>query len=884
MSDSTTDTRATAYLFGELSTEEASRFEQELEASPKLQEEVAQLREALSAITDEFDGQSMGVSEATRQEIERAIDQAGVAPVPSSSNKRFVWLVVATAASVLILASLALPAVWQGGQEIDTTAMNTVTLQEQLAGEGQTTGVELREAVEERRILEEEALAHDAWVAETEVLNEQIASVELQIQAHKDKIESLSKQTKGFAGQGLSAQPLTASPSLEGKVEPSQLELLRETKSLSDSVQRLVELKKRIPQKPDGEVRAALRPVKPADPLAEPALPKLAESSDAEFGDGDEDALMLMVTPRVMVGDEEEPLARQFSLPGKKSPRDGAEMMMMDEMMMEEEEMMGMGGLGMEAEHAVADFAMMGDMDDAYFETDGLIGAEDEFAMAVENGDAEMLADLMGVETPHEEGRSRDRFEPIDDNPFMTAARQSLSTFSIDVDTAAYAKVRSFLMQQHTKVRPSAVRIEELVNYFPYSYEPPKTDEHPFAATMDIAGCPWNEDHRLARIGIKGKVLDENRPPSNLVFLLDVSGSMDEPNKLPLVIEGMKMLTDQLSENDSVAIVVYAGSSGVVLDSARGDQKHIIHDALSRLKAGGSTNGGEGIVRAYDLARDHFIAGGTNRVILCTDGDFNVGVTGTDQLLEIVKKNAQGNIYLSVLGFGMGNHNDAMLEKVSNQGNGNYAFIDSRAEAQKVLVEEMGGTLVTIAKDVKIQIEFNPKEIKAYRLIGYENRVMAAQDFNDDTKDAGEIGAGHTVTALYELIPADSVSELSVPETDELLYQKKARLSKRAHSGEALTLKLRYKSPEALPGDKSTLLSVPVTDRGKSFDEMDDDFQFAAAVASFGMQLRQSPHQGDTSLAAVEEIASACLSQDPSGLRAEFVAMVQTAQTIYGQP
>lgn len=476
-------------------------------------------------------------------------------------------------------------------------------------------------------------------------------------------------------------------------------------------------------------------------------------------------------------------------------------------------------------------------------------------------------------------GNAGDRHEPIEDNPFLEPINAPLSTFSVDVDTAAYAKVRMYLMQQGAMPRPAAVRIEELVNYFRYDYAPP-TDEHPFAATMDIAECPWNPEHRLARIGIKGKIIEKERPSSNLVFLLDVSGSMNQPNKLPLVIDGMKMLTDQLTENDSVAIVVYAGAAGLVLDSTNGDEKQTIVGALERLKAGGSTNGGQGIQLAYQIARDHFITGGTNRVILCSDGDFNVGVTGTDQLVDIAKENARGNIYLSVLGFGMGNHNDAMMEKISNDGNGNYAFIDSKSEARKVLVEEMGGTLVTIAKDVKIQVEFNPLKISAYRLIGYENRILAAQDFNDDTKDAGEIGAGHTVTALYELVPADGESELSLPSVDDLRYQKKSKPSKEARSNETLTLKLRYKAPDSEPDAESTLIQFPVSDSGKGFSDADTDFQFAASVAAFGMLLRNSPHKGDATFAAVEEIATGGAENDSSGYRAEFIEMVRKAASL----
>ncbi|NND98488.1 MAG: VWA domain-containing protein [Pirellulaceae bacterium] len=476
-----------------------------------------------------------------------------------------------------------------------------------------------------------------------------------------------------------------------------------------------------------------------------------------------------------------------------------------------------------------------------------------------------------------------DRFEPIHDNPFFRVTQAPLSTFSIDVDTAAYSKVRMYLMQHQMLPNPNAVRIEELLNYFDYDYAPP-TDEHPFAAAMQVADCPWNSKHRLARIGIQGKVVDQDRPPSNLVFLLDVSGSMNRPNKLPLVIEGMKMLVDQLSENDSVGIVVYAGAAGMVLDSTSGDRKKSIIDSLDRLKAGGSTNGAQGIQLAYNLARDHFITGGTNRVILCTDGDFNVGVTGTDQLVDLAAENAKGNIFLTVLGFGTGNLNDAMMEQISNKGNGNYAFIDSPDEARKVLVDQMQGTLVTIAKDVKIQVEFNPAEVSAYRLIGYENRVMAAEDFADDKKDAGEIGAGHTVTALYELVPADASDDELVDDDAaggiKLRYQEKLRQRDGAGNGELLTLKLRYKQPT---GTKSTLLEFPIKDDGKTFSQADQDFQFAASVASFGMLLRNSPHKGDANFDSVEELATAGAQGDKSGYRHEFVQMVQQAKKLSGQ-
>ncbi len=483
------------------------------------------------------------------------------------------------------------------------------------------------------------------------------------------------------------------------------------------------------------------------------------------------------------------------------------------------------------------------------------------------------------VEQTIRQGRRRivpgGRYAAVQDNPFLQVNQRPLSTFSIDVDTASYGKIRG-LLRNNILPRPEMVRIEELLNYFDYDYPGPTDDEHPFAASMEIAECPWNSDHRLARVGIQAREIDAQRPSSNLVFLLDVSGSMDEPAKLPLVIEGMKLLTDQLNENDKVAIVVYAGAAGVVLESTRGDKKQTITDSLDRLQAGGSTNGGQGIVLAYQIARDHFIPGGTNRVILCSDGDFNVGVTGTDQLVEVAKKNARSNIFLSVLGFGYDNHNDEMMERISNEGNGNYAFIDSKREAEKVFVEELGSTLVTVAKDVKIQIEFNPKKVSAYRLIGYENRMLAPRDFDDDSKDAGEIGAGHTVTALYDLVPATSIQDSPV-KSDNLRYQTDKELTDRAKSDEVLILKLRYKEPE---GDTSVLMEVPVVDQSKRFVQTDRDFQLAAAVAGFGMLLRHSPHRGNLTLDDVITMAERAAEGDDFGYRTEFVEVVKKARDL----
>ncbi len=476
-------------------------------------------------------------------------------------------------------------------------------------------------------------------------------------------------------------------------------------------------------------------------------------------------------------------------------------------------------------------------------------------------------------------GRGGDKYDRLVENPFQAVKDHPLSTFSIDVDTASYANVRRFLLSEGRLPPPDAVRIEELINYFDYDYAGPK-DDVPFAAHIEVAACPWAEGHRLVRIGLKGKEIpSDQRPECNLVFLLDVSGSMDSPAKLPLLKAGMKLLAGQLRDNDRVAIVVYAGSEGLVLPSTFGSKRAEILAALDDLQAGGSTNGGAGIALAYRIAKQNFVPGGVNRVLLCTDGDFNVGTTSTGDLVRMVEKEAKSGVFLSVLGFGRGNLNDSMMETISNKGNGNYAYVDNLSEARKVLVRQMGGTLVTIAKDVKIQVEFNPAQVAAYRLIGYENRMLAAEDFNDDKKDAGEIGAGHTVTALYELVPAGQKAD--TPPVDPLKYQDAAKSSpEKPGHGELLTLKLRYKAPDA---ETSKRLEFPVVDLGEKIGQASRDFQFAASVAAFGMLLRGSEHKGTATYDAVLEMAASAKGPDPHGYRAEFLELVRRAKAI-GRP
>ena len=464
----------------------------------------------------------------------------------------------------------------------------------------------------------------------------------------------------------------------------------------------------------------------------------------------------------------------------------------------------------------------------------------------------------------------------VAENNFVRASQEPLATFSIDVDTASYSNVRRFLNMN--QLPPAdAVRIEELVNYFTYDYPRP-SGVRPIGASMEVADAPWNSAHRLVRIGVKARDVDtKQRPPSNLVFLIDVSGSMNMPQKLPLVKSGLKMLVDQLSENDMVSIVVYAGTSGLVLPPTSGERKGVIAQAIDNLQAGGSTNGGAGIQLAYQQASTNFIRGGVNRVILVTDGDFNVGITSQSDLTRLIEDRARSGVFLSVLGFGMGNLKDSTMERLADMGNGHYAYIDTLNEARKVLVEEMSSTLVTVAKDVKIQVDFNPAKVEAYRLIGYENRALRPEDFNNDLKDAGEMGAGHTVTALFEIVPRGG--SVPGPSIDPSVFQQTPREppARTSSSNDLLVLRVRYKQPDA---SESTRMDVPLPDRRRAFAEASSDFRVAASVAAFGMILKNSQYRGDLTLPWVLDTATASRGQDRGGYRAEFISLVQRAMAL----
>lgn len=476
-----------------------------------------------------------------------------------------------------------------------------------------------------------------------------------------------------------------------------------------------------------------------------------------------------------------------------------------------------------------------------------------------------------------DEQGNTEAYARIDDNPFRKVSQAPLSTFAADVDTASYSNLRRFL-SQGTLPPKDAIRLEELINYFSYDYPAPKAGE-PLSVTTELGPSPWSAKHQLVRVGLAAPPIDDRQVPArNLVFLLDVSGSMQDPAKLPLLKQAMNLLVDNLRPEDKVSIAVYAGASGLALAPTSGKDKDKIRQAIFALEAGGSTNGAAGIQLAYNIAAANFLKGGINRVILCTDGDFNVGVTSEGELTRLIEQERERGVFLTVLGFGMGNLKDSTMEKLANRGNGNYAYIDSLMEARKVLVKEAGATLVTVAKDVKLQVEFNPALVAGYRLVGYENRMLRDEDFNDDKKDAGDLGAGHTVTALYEIVPAG----VEVPgdgKVDELKYQGKAAPSPAAAaSGELLTVKVRYKAPD---GKTSKLMSHPVAAQADWAKRVtSEDFRWAAAIASMGMLLRDSAHRGNLSWKEVRAMAAGAVGKDVDGYRAQALELIDAASRL----
>ncbi|WP_419033876.1 vWA domain-containing protein [Dysgonomonas gadei] len=480
------------------------------------------------------------------------------------------------------------------------------------------------------------------------------------------------------------------------------------------------------------------------------------------------------------------------------------------------------------------------------------------------------------AESPRYDRQRNEEYSQFTENKFKMAREEPLSTFSVDVDAASYSNMRRFINRGELPYK-DAVRIEELINYFSYDYAEP-TGEDPVRIATEVGSCPWNSQNRLVKVGLKAKSLaSDNLPASNFVFLIDVSGSMSGPTRLDLVKSSLKLLVNNLRKKDRVAIVVYASSTGEVLPSTSGENKQKIKEALNNLSAGGSTAGGAGIQLAYKIAKQNFIKGGNNRIILCTDGDFNVGVSSNEGLQRLIENERKTGVFLSILGYGMGNYKDSKMQTLAQAGNGNHAYIDNLQEANKVLVNEFGATMYTVAKDVKLQIEFNPNRVQAYRLVGYETRMLNKEDFNDDTKDAGEMGAGHTVTAFYEVVPVGVKMNMQ-GNVDPLKYQTEAKNPIQKRLGESmhpdlLTVKLRYKQPN---GSTSKKIEVPLID--SNTNEVSDDFRFAAAVAMFGQVMKGSEYKGEGTFDKAIELAQSGYGNDSQGYRREFVRLMETAK------
>ncbi|QEF96536.1 von Willebrand factor [Stieleria maiorica] len=824
--------RATAFVFGELEREEATEFMKLMDASPEVRAIVASVRDAVGAVKAEFASETVGVNPFDRRRIENAIQAPHPEPPPvtagGTDSSTRLWVAgLAVAATLLLISGLTLPAL----NRVITANTDTQQLQDRIS----QIESENQRLVAAKRSVEMELAAVRATLA----TNTATAQLKGSSNGAPESVPPAEPETGTLA---TSDPKTTSGDQTDNDASAMQPALAADSQ---------------------GDSTAA-----PPDKTPDPVVPQsVVPQSVATQGD----AANLVQSDAAANDNTDDAVATGSDAPRQESPQPNspaepngpARSIQMNPLL---------------AQPVAPPYRRRPPRAMNF-------GANDPVNIAGRTQEDEMMMGAMtgagqggaGPPMPRDDG---DRFAPIAENPFMRVASAPLSTFPMDVDPTAYAKLRINLNQYNQWPAPESVRVEEWVNYFDYHYAPPQ-DDSPFAAAMEIAPCPWNPQHRLARIGIKAKVPDLDRPPSNLVFLVDVSGSMNRPNKMPLVVDGIKTLVDRLGEKDSVAIVVYAGAAGIVLDSTSGDRKKVIVDSLDRLRTGGSTDDGRGIQLAYDIAREHFISGGINRVIVCSDGDFNVGLTDTDELVNLAQQHAADKIFLTVLGFGIDNRNDAVTEQIINKANGNSVLVNSQDDARKVLVDQIQGSLVTVAKDVRLQVEFNPMEVESYRLIGEENRFVAAEDVADGNKESGEIGAGHTVTALYEVVPRRKLPDGGVTAgpttTGDLKYQHPVRLREQAASGELLTLTIFYQPPT---GGQGRQIEFAAKDGGKAFHETDRDFQFAAGVAAFAMLLRDSPHKGSCDLDMVEEIATSGAIDDRSGYRDEFVLLVQQAKRL----
>lgn len=852
------DPKLTAYALGELDAAEAEAVKQRIDNDPAAAAAVADIQKVASLMGEHFAGTdeaSETLDDARRQAIER---RAGGGAARSMWHRLYVRIPAVAAAAVLLLTVGAV----LGAALVPRRWMAPMTV-------SQTEQAGRDSAEYERSTARDVHLANGRYGVESPGGDPASAMPQERLNdlaERRYRQAQIPEQTKSADGERGSHRAVPGTPPAPSAA-PAEPGPRADMESAADEA-------KRKPGGYDTYIKRGVGGPVPEPSAAQPAVPK-----DAPAASGTPSQPPKPRRSDVFAGGEAGEAPAELSDPSVS----GSKLALRETTAMPADEAEGIKKkLGRDGGWKLADTLFQRDwrdMDSRRTEGDGLARAKRQEAQAEAR-----------------EGADREGYAHIVENPFKRVLDHPLSTFSIDVDTASYANVRR-LLSQGQKPPAGAVRIEEMINYFDYDYAPPAGDaEHPFAVHTAVAPCPWAPSHKLVRVALKGKVIDPaDRPASNLVFLLDVSGSMGSSNKLPLVQHSMKQLLANLDERDYVSIVTYAGRSAVVLEPTCAAEKDTIAKAIDNLKSGGSTAGAAGINSAYQLASKHYLEKGVNRVILCTDGDFNVGASSDSELVKLIAEKAKSGVFLSVFGFGMGNLQDAKLEQIADKGNGTYGYIDTPAEARKVFVDEMSGTLVTIAKDVKIQVEFNPARVAGYRLIGYENRMLAAEDFNDDTKDAGEIGAGHTVTALYQVVPAADAAAVRkvMAETgsvDPLKYQSPARLTDAADSAELLTVRLRYKQPDE---DKSQLLAESLADRDVKLGAADADLRFAAAVAAFGMLLRDSEYVGSYSLAGAAELASSAIPAVPEGKgaaesarrveqRKQFMQLIEQARRVLG--
>ena len=861
------DPRLTAFAIGELEPGEAAEVEKALADSPDAKAEVDAIRETAALLEEEFGAApSLELSDQQRSHViaggEDATDAEVnvVRPEAGSFSKASRWLgISAAAACVVAVGSVGLKEVLQdhkdsvpefslpGGAGASAEAPDVSDAsapEESLApkpAEGRSVGGE-------KKSFRRESVLADGAAA-------QIAAGNSLAKSEGDA-GALPPGARGFVADG-EAAPMPGASSKGAEFEAtadSRIAYASESKEKS-----LV---------PSAEPRVAV----PGAPV--PAAPALAATVPARVGKVMQEAGNAIAAPSATVAPQALSLDSEVR----------------EERVLEKRAFQSARSRAMPADATKSDFARTklskpSAGNPSYFgavRRDALTVEDDAF----ERDDVEEEADELVAATAGRKaqaGKDGESYGRLYDTPFFKAFDRPLSTFSIDVDTASYSNMRRFIGRNGVLPPKDSVRVEEMINYFDYDYPQPDA-EHPVGINFEVAACPWQKGHRLVKVGLQGVRAHEGQlPPSNLVFLIDSSGSMRDASKLPLLKSSLAALTRHLTEDDRIGIVTYSGGAGVALKPVHGDQKEKIIDVIDSLKAGGSTNGAGGIELAYKLAAENYVEGGTNRVILATDGDFNVGVTNNQQLIEMVKaRSDKDKVFLTVLGFGEGNLKEQRMEQIANKGNGNYFYIDGEKEGRRVLVDKLSSTLVTIAKDVKLQVDFNPAKVDSYRLIGYANRRMAAKDFRDDTKDAGEIGPGHSVTALYQIVPAgapvDDEVELAAAKSK---YRKEVDTeTKKAtlvDSDELLSVSVRYKAPE---GEVATEFAQALNDPGKGWEDASDDFRFSSAVAGFGMLLRESEFAGMLNYELVLELAGEGKGSDANGLRGEFIELVDKAKKI----